>query len=344
MLFLIFLVFISGILINYFIIKNYKYLNLNILLDKEYSKPQSFHKQPVLCFGGTSIYILFLIIFLFFNIKFFNHFFLLATAAFFIGFVDDLKIKLPPLFRLILIFLLFFTIIKFLNININDFNVDFLNKFFKKYYYIKLIFITLCFVFIINGSNFIDGFNGLLTLHALIILFILNFINYYFLNDDLLIFGVIIFSAILSFAFFNFPKAKLFLGDGGSYLIGGLISYLVIQTSNYNSNIPSFFFCCLLYYLFFEVFFSFIRKFFYENKNPLTPDKNHLHMLFFSKKISKKKKLSNPNFITGFYINLIYVLTLIPIFYFYNNNLFLKYYFFILITIYSVCYYKLRKH
>ena len=106
MLFLIFLVFISGILINYFIIKNYKNLNLNILLDKEYSKPQSFHKQPVLCFGGSSIYILFLIIFLFFNLKFFNHFFLLATAAFFIGFVDDLKIKLPPLFRLILIFLL----------------------------------------------------------------------------------------------------------------------------------------------------------------------------------------------------------------------------------------------
>ena len=230
-----------------------------------------------------------------------------------------------------------------MNINIKDFNVDFLNKFFKKYYYLELIFITLCFVFIINGSNFIDGFNGLLTLHALIILFILNFINYYFLNDDLLIFGIIIFSAILSFAFFNFPKAKLFLGDGGSYLIGGLISYLAIQTSNYNSNIPSFFFCCVLYYLFFEVFFSFIRKFFYEKKNPLTPDKNHLHMLFFSK-ISRKKKLSNPNFITGFYINLIYVLTLIPIFYFYNNNLFLKYYFFILITIYSACYYKLRKH
>jgi UDP-N-acetylmuramyl pentapeptide phosphotransferase/UDP-N-acetylglucosamine-1-phosphate transferase len=343
MLFIIFVIFISGILINYFVIKNYKNLNLSILLDKEYFKPQSFHKRPVLCFGGSSIYILFLIIFLFFNLKFFNHFFLFSTVAFFIGLVDDLKIKLRPLFRLMLIFVFFFTIIKFLNININDFNIDFLNKILKKYYYLELIFITFCFVFIINGSNFIDGFNGLLTLHVLIILLILNFINYYFLNYDLLIFGVIIFFAILSFAFFNFPKARLFLGDGGSYLMGALISYLVIQTSNYNSNIPSFFFCCLLYYLFFEVFFSFVRKFFYENNNPLAPDKNHLHMLFFSK-IIRKKKLSNANFITGFYINVIYVLTLIPIFYFYNNNLFLKYYFFILITIYSVCYYKLRKH
>jgi UDP-N-acetylmuramyl pentapeptide phosphotransferase/UDP-N-acetylglucosamine-1-phosphate transferase len=342
MLFMYFLVLIFGILINYFVIKNYNNLNLNILLDKEYSKPQSFHKHPVLCFGGSSIYILFLIIFLLFDLKFLNHFFLLATVSFFIGLLDDFKIKLRPFFRLMLIFILFFASIKFLNININYLNVNFLNEIFKDYYYLKLFFVTLCFVFIINGSNFIDGFNGLLTIHALIILSIVNFINYYFSNYDLLIFGVISFSAILSFAFFNFPKAKLFLGDSGSYLIGALISYLIIQTSNYNPNIPSFFFCCLLYYLFFEVFFSFIRKLFYEKKNPLTPDKNHLHMLFFST-TKKKVKFFNSNFSTGFYLNVIYTLTLIPIFYFYNNNFFLKYYFFILLTFYSYYYYKLRK-
>jgi UDP-N-acetylmuramyl pentapeptide phosphotransferase/UDP-N-acetylglucosamine-1-phosphate transferase len=244
MLFIFFFVFISGILINYFVIKNYSNLKLNILLDKEYSKPQSFHKHPVLCFGGCSIYILFAIIFLFFDLKFFNYFFLLATVSFFIGLIDDLKIKVRPLSRLMLIFALFFIIIKFLNININNLSVDFLNKIFEEYHSLKLLFVTLCFVFIINGSNFIDGFNGLLTIHTLIILFILNFINYYFSNYDLLVFGIIAFFVILSFALFNFPKAKLFLGDSGSYLIGTLISYLIIQTSNYNSNIPSFFFCC----------------------------------------------------------------------------------------------------
>ena len=33
----------------------------------------------------------------------------------------------------------------------------------------SLIFISLCFLFIINGSNLIDGFNGLLGIHSLII-------------------------------------------------------------------------------------------------------------------------------------------------------------------------------
>ena len=333
---------ILGVMINYFVIRNYNSLKLSILLDKEYSKPQSFHKNPVLCFGGSSIYILFLIIFIFFDIKFLKQFFLLATVSFFIGLLEDFKIKFKPIFRLILLIISFFFTIKFFDININNLNIDFLNIIFKEYNYLKIVFITLCFVFIINGSNFIDGFNGLLTIHALIILSIINLINYYYLNHDLLIFGLMSFSIIFSFAIFNFPKASLFLGDGGSYLIGTLISYLIIQTSNYNPNIPSFFFSCLLYYLFFEVFFSFFRKIIYEKKNPLIPDKYHLHMLFYSK-IIKRKKLYTPNPMTGFSLNFIYILTLMPVFYFYKNIFFLNYYFFILIIIYSFSYFKLRK-
>lgn len=284
MILLAFFLFISGLLINYIIINNYKFLHLTILLDKEYYKPQSFHKKPILCFGGLSLYILFFIFFLYVDFKFTKNSIILMSLAFILGLLDDLKIKFKPLLRLILIFISFFTLIYLLNINILNIHFEFLNSLLKEYYFFKILFITLCFVFIINGSNFIDGFNGLLTIHVLIILSIVNFINYYFNNYDLLFFGVISFFIILSFIFFNFPKASLFLGDGGSYLLGTLISYLVIETSNYNSSVSSFFFCCLLYYLFFEVFFSFTRKFIYEKKNPLIPDKKHLHMLFFFKK------------------------------------------------------------
>ena len=42
----------------------------------------------------------------------------------------------------------------------------------------SLIFISLCFLFVINGANLIDGYNGLLGLHTLIILLNLFFINY----------------------------------------------------------------------------------------------------------------------------------------------------------------------
>ena len=42
--------------------------------------------------------------------------------------------------------------------------------------------------------------------------------------------------------------------------MGSLVALNTIITNNLNQNYSSFFFCILLFYLFFEVFFSFIRK------------------------------------------------------------------------------------
>ena len=39
------------------------------------------------------------------------------------------------------------------------------------------MFVLLCFLFVINGANLIDGFNGLLTINFLIINLILTYIN-----------------------------------------------------------------------------------------------------------------------------------------------------------------------
>ena len=39
------------------------------------------------------------------------------------------------------------------------------------------VFLVLCFLFVINGANLIDGFNGLLTINLLIINIILSLIN-----------------------------------------------------------------------------------------------------------------------------------------------------------------------
>ena len=41
------------------------------------------------------------------------------------------------------------------------------------------------------------------------------------MNSHILIAQIII---LLSFLLFNFPKAKIFLGDSGSYLIGSLVA------------------------------------------------------------------------------------------------------------------------
>ena len=61
------------------------------------------------------------------------------------------------------------------------------------------MFICLCFLFIINGSNLIDGFNGLLGIHALIIFIVLFVINLIYENNNLIY--ILFYLALINFNF-----------------------------------------------------------------------------------------------------------------------------------------------
>ena len=123
------------------------------------------------------------------------------------------------------------------------------------------IFVLLCFLFVINGANLIDGFNGLLTINLIIINIILTYIN--IINENIE-FSVLIISQIiilLSFLLFNFPNAKIFLGDSGAYTFGALTGLNTIITNNLNPKISSFFFVHFYFIFFLKYFFHFLEKF-----------------------------------------------------------------------------------
>ena len=146
---------------------------------------------------------------------------------------------------------------------------------------------------------------------------------------------------MLSFLLFNFPKAKIFLGDSGAYLFGSLAALNVIITNNLNQNYSSFFFCILLFYLFFEVFFSFFRKII-QKKSPIHPDNKHLHMLTF-KKISSIFGKDKGNYMNSIIINLAYLLLVLPALIFAKNPMISRYWFFSLIVIYLLIYLRLYR-
>ena len=123
--------------------------------------------------------------------------------------------------------------------------------------------------------------------------------------------------------------------------MGSMVALNIIITNNLNTNISSFFFCSLLFYLFFEVFFSFFRKL-SQNKSPIYPDNKHLHMLVYYK-FSAKYGKNRGNYITSIIVNIIYLILLIPGLYFMNNPIFSKYWFFILLVIYLIIYFRLYR-
>ncbi len=318
-------------------------LNNGILLDKDFSKPQAFHKEAISRSGGIasiiSLFIFFGIYYLLFSKIFYEHIFV-CTSLFLVGYLDDIKIKISPNIRLILMVIFLTIFIIFLPINIYNIDLIFLNLWLESKIF-SIFFIFLCFLFIVNGANLIDGFNGLLTINLIIINSILLFIN---LNNNQIEFSFFLTAQVIiliSFLLFNFPKAKIFLGDSGSYLFGSLVALNAIITNNLNPYISSFFFCILLFYLFFEVFFSFVRKI-YQKKSPILPDNKHLHMLSFIK-ISEIFGANRGNYINSIIINFIFFTLVLPSTYFADNGLICKYWFFSLILIYTLIYIRLYR-
>ncbi len=314
-----------------------------ILLDDDFLKPQAFHNEAISRSGGIasliSLFLFFGIYYLLFSNILYDYIFL-CTSLFLVGYLDDLKIEIRPNIRLILMVIFLTIFIIFLPININNIDLIFLNLWLDNKIF-SIFFILLCFLFIVNGANLIDGFNGLLTINLIIINTVLLFIN---LNNNEIEFSFFLTGQVvilISFLLFNFPKAKIFLGDGGAYLFGSLVALNAIITNNLNPQVSSFFFCILLFYLFFEVFFSFIRKV-YQRKSPVVPDKQHMHMLSFIK-ISEKFGVNKGNYINSILINSIFSILVLPSTYFAENSLICKYWFFSLILVYTFLYIRLYR-
>jgi UDP-N-acetylmuramyl pentapeptide phosphotransferase/UDP-N-acetylglucosamine-1-phosphate transferase len=311
-----------------------------LLVDDQLNKPQAFHELPIPIVGGAVLFFSFLVIyfnFLIFKNIFFLEYLLFCTLFFLLGFLDDLKINIKPKIRLVLMITFLIILVRYNNFYIEKTGINVLNDWIESSEIFSLVFICLCFLFIINGTNLIDGYNGLLGFHSLIILVNLFLVNYFNENNDLANFLFFIVITLVIFIWFNFPKAKIFLGDSGSYFLGALIAISAIKTSIANPTVSPFYFCILLFYLFFEVFFSFFRKLI-RKKSPLHPDTKHLHMLLYKILLKKNNNKMKSNYSVSVIINMIYLILTIPAILMMEDGIFCKYYSIVFFITYIISY------
>ena len=326
----------------YFLLKNNNFI-IN-LIDNDFNKPQSFHTTPTPRLGGFLIIITFLIIYLIqgHNFENSNYIIIFLLTNFFLGFFDDTKLIVNPIKRFLLFLLLNIILIYIFNIKIIDFDNNILNFLNNHSIYSASVLVLFSIFFCVNGSNLIDGFNGLLAIHSLIIICFLLFNFGYDIKSDLNFFLIAFAFILFCFLILNFPYSKIFLGDSGSFVIGTFLALAVITTSNKYDQISSYYFAILIYYIFFEIFFSVFRKVF-QKKNPFKPDGEHLHMLLFNFLYQKNKRYLFCNYFTSIIINLIYLLSILPLIWIKNNYLMCEIYFFSLILFYLINYYVLKK-
>ena len=208
--------FITTFLIN----KYSSFFFSGSLVDRDFLKPQAFHNEPTARIGGFAILLLFISFIIFYFVAtgvFLKDYFAITLSLFLLGFFDDFKVNINPNIRLLLMLLTLLACINIFSIQINRSGLELLDSWLENNIF-QICFVLLCFLFVINGANLIDGFNGLLAIHFLLINSIFLLINLINHNEST---AIILFSQIiivLSFLLFNFPKAKIFLGDSGSYL------------------------------------------------------------------------------------------------------------------------------
>ena len=236
---------------------------------------------------------------------------------FFIGLIGDLNLFKTATLRLMIQILLIIFFVLSLDISIIDLRFRFLNEILDNFY-LNIFFVSFCFLVLINGSNFIDGCNGLAIGYYLIIYYFL----FYLIKNQIVISEINLFLSLifclLILLIFNLLN-KLFLGDNGIYILSIITGYLLIEIANLNSYISPYYIMNLLWYPAFEILFSMVRKI-RSNFSPMEPDTNHLHqLLFFSYKCKFSFSHTINNSLTGITINL-YNLILISIFSIYPES------------------------
>jgi UDP-GlcNAc:undecaprenyl-phosphate GlcNAc-1-phosphate transferase len=86
-----------------------------------------------------------------------------------------------------------------------------------------------------NMINLTDGIDGLASGVALFLFLTLGLVAWEARQFEILWISFGMAGALLGFLCFNFPPARIFLGDGGAYFIGFLIACLSLQSSNKGS-------------------------------------------------------------------------------------------------------------
>lgn len=292
---------VSLVSLLFFYLSNVVAKQFNLL---DFPNERKIHLYPTPYTGGVGVilsffFIIWILYFDYILLKIiFSSFFILI-----IGFIDD-KYNINPGSKILFQFLTVFFFINIFNLEINYiFN---LNEFFKiELGGFNLIFTILSVTFLINAFNYSDGLDGLITSQTIFILLSLVFFHFYYykiLNYNLLYLIIPLFLFLLfNYKLLIFPK--IFLGNGGSSMLGFIISFIFIYYGYHaDLNIDPELLIWILSFIVFEFTSTNLSRL-TRNNLLFKPGHDHIHYIFFK----KFKSALKVNFII-FLINLFFLI------------------------------------
>jgi len=149
-----------------------------------------------------------------------------------------------------------------------------------------------------NSINIIDGYNGLAAGHAVIVLAAMACVSALVGDDFVFTSALAMIGALLGFLAWNYPKGRIFLGDGGAYLLGFWLAELSVLLVVRHPEVSPWFPMLLLVYPIFETLFSMYRRKFVQRQSPGQPDRMHMHQVIYMRLTRARAGVSDPASLT----------------------------------------------
>jgi len=177
-----------------------------------------------------------------------------------------------------------------------------------------------------NSVNIIDGFNGLSSMCAALILGAVAYVAFQVGDQAIGWVALAGIGALVGFFIWNYPAGLIFLGDGGAYFVGFYVAETAILLLHRNPAVSPMFPLLACIYPVFETLFSIYRKRFLRGMSPGLPDGVHLHMLVYRRLMRwavgsrNVKALTRRNSLTSPYLWLLSMLAIVPAMLFWANT------------------------
>ena len=155
-----------------------------------------------------------------------------------IGFIDDFKklvLKntkgLKPSYKMLGLLIISVAYVVYLVYGIKigtDTYIPIMKQYISMPVYLYIPFAIIVILATTNAINLTDGIDGLSSSVSAIIITCLTIIGILFGIEEIGIFGSVVVGTVLGFLMFNLHPAKVFMGDTGSLLLGGVISAIAL--------------------------------------------------------------------------------------------------------------------
>ena len=199
-------------------------------------------------------------------------------VPFVVGLGEDVTQRFGPVSRLLATFAGASIAYFFCGASIVRFDVPSVDALVALHPAIAFVFTLFCVGGIAHAFNLADGLNGLLVGLGLIASIAVAAVAYLTGDVFVLVAATALAGAIGGFALLNFPRAWLFAGDGGAYMLGSALAIFAMLLCARQPAVSPWFAFVVVLYPFTDTAYSIYRRW-RAGRPIMSPDAEHLHSL-----------------------------------------------------------------